>query len=107
MTKNAKMIGCDALVELYHFDQGFMLGLWKKDEIAFVMASLHYHQLIERSTFGSATLRHYGASIKAAPDDIDPAYGLHGYQLHIDLQSRGNNYICSTFRSLFCKKGTV
>ncbi|XP_026555235.1 F-box only protein 15 [Pseudonaja textilis] len=104
MTKNAKMIGCDALVELYHFDQGFMLGLWKKDEIAFVMASLHYHQLIERSTFGSATLRHYGASIKAVPDDIDPEYGLHGYQLHIDLQSRGNNYICSTFRSLFCKK---
>ncbi|KAG8133422.1 hypothetical protein E2320_011243 [Naja naja] len=104
MIKNAKMIGCDALVELYHFDQGFMLGLWKKDEIAFVMASLHYHQLIERSTFGSATLKHYGASIKAVPDDIDPEYGMHGYQLHIDLQSRGNNYICCTFRSLFCKK---
>ncbi|KAM3839685.1 F-box only protein 15 [Vipera latastei] len=104
LTENAKMIGCDPLVELYHFDQGFMLGLWKKGEIAFVMASLHYHQLIERSTFGSATVKHYGAPIKAIPDDIDPEYGLHGYQLHIDLQSRGNNYLCSTFRSLFCKK---
>ncbi|XP_039190312.1 F-box only protein 15 isoform X2 [Crotalus tigris] len=104
LTENAKMIGCDPLVELYHFDQGFMLGLWKKGEIAFVMASLHYHQIIERSTFGSATVRHYGVPIKAIPDDIDPEYGLHGYQLHIDLQSRGNNYLCSTFRSLFCKK---
>ncbi|XP_058034099.1 F-box only protein 15 isoform X2 [Ahaetulla prasina] len=107
MTENAKMIGCDALVELYHINQGFMLGLWKKGEIAFVMANLHYHQLIERSTFGSATLRHYGAPIKVIPDDIDPEYGLHGYQLHIDLQSRGNNYICSTFRSLFCKKDYI
>ncbi|XP_063155111.1 F-box only protein 15 [Candoia aspera] len=107
LTENAKKIGCDALVDLYHFDQGLMLGLWKKSKIAFVMASLHYHQLIERSTLGSATVRHYTAPIKAIPDDIDPEYGMHGYQLHIDLQSRGNTYICSTFRSLFCKKEYV
>uniref|UniRef100_A0A8C5S5H2 F-box protein 15 n=1 Tax=Laticauda laticaudata TaxID=8630 RepID=A0A8C5S5H2_LATLA len=93
VTKNAKMIGCDALVELYHFDQGFMLGLWKS-----------LYTLYMQSSPSIFFRRHYGASIKAVPDDIDPEYGLHGYQLHIDLQSRGNNYICSTFRSLFCKK---
>uniref|UniRef100_A0A670ZPM8 F-box protein 15 n=1 Tax=Pseudonaja textilis TaxID=8673 RepID=A0A670ZPM8_PSETE len=96
MTKNAKMIGCDALVELYHFDQGFMLGLWKVRFHAIFYTCNLLHIFFFR--------RHYGASIKAVPDDIDPEYGLHGYQLHIDLQSRGNNYICSTFRSLFCKK---
>ncbi|XP_013921339.1 PREDICTED: F-box only protein 15 [Thamnophis sirtalis] len=141
MTENAKMIGCDALVELYHFDQGFMLGLWKvrlfqiveeekkgierisegheedanttgrlteywRDDIGLherLNEEQNRHALyMQSSPFFSR--RHYEAPIKAIPDDIDPEYGLHGYQLHIDLQSRGNNYICSTFRSLFCKK---
>ncbi|XP_077789323.1 F-box only protein 15 isoform X2 [Podarcis muralis] len=107
LTENAKMIGCDALVELYCFDQGLLVGVWKKSEIAFVMACLHYHQLIERSTLGSATVRYAAAPDKAILDDIDPEYGMHGYQLHIDLHSRGNTYMCGTFRSLFCKKDYI
>ncbi|XP_061450543.1 F-box only protein 15 isoform X2 [Rhineura floridana] len=107
LTENARMIGCDALVELYCFDQGLLVGLWKKSEIAFVMASLHYHQLVERSTLGSATMRYAAAPDKAILDDIDPEYGMHGYQLHIDIHSRGNTYMCSIFRSLFCKKGYI
>ncbi|XP_034982133.1 F-box only protein 15 isoform X2 [Zootoca vivipara] len=107
LTKNAKMIGCDALVELYSFDQGLLVGFWKKSEIAFIMACLHYHQLIERSTLGSATVRYAAAPDKAILDDIDPEYGMHGYQLHIDLHSRGNTYMCGTFRSLFCKKDYI
>ncbi|XP_062986576.1 F-box only protein 15 isoform X2 [Elgaria multicarinata webbii] len=107
LTENAKMIGCDALVELYSFDQGLLVGLWKKSEIAFIMASLHYHHLIERSTLGSATMRHAAAPHKAILDDIDPEYGMHGYQMHIDIYNGGNTYMCSTFRSLFCKKGYI
>uniref|UniRef100_A0A8D2LVM0 F-box protein 15 n=1 Tax=Varanus komodoensis TaxID=61221 RepID=A0A8D2LVM0_VARKO len=105
MTENAKMIGCDALVELYRFDQGLLVGLWKRSDIAFIMASLHYHQLIERSILGSATMSYVATPAKAILDDIDPEYGMHGYQLHIDMHSKGNTYMCSTFRSLFCKKG--
>uniref|UniRef100_A0ACB8FD13 Uncharacterized protein n=2 Tax=Sphaerodactylus townsendi TaxID=933632 RepID=A0ACB8FD13_9SAUR len=107
LTQNAKMIGCDALVELYHVEHGVLLGLWNKNEIAFVMACLHYHQLIERSILGSATATYAVAPDKAIFDDIDPEYGLHGYQLHIDMHSKGNTYMCGTFRSLFCKKDYI
>ncbi|KAH0617856.1 hypothetical protein JD844_016506 [Phrynosoma platyrhinos] len=107
LTEQAEMIGCDGLIDLYRFDQGLLVGLWKKSGIAFVMASLHYHQLIERSILGSATMRHAEVPDKAILDDIDPEYGMHGYQLHIELQSRGNTYMCNTFRSLFCKKDFI
>ncbi|XP_053101754.1 F-box only protein 15 isoform X2 [Hemicordylus capensis] len=106
LTKNW-LIGHDALVELYRVDHELLVGLWKKSEIAFVMASLHYHQLIERSTLGSATTRYTAAPHKVILDDSDPEYGMHSYQLHIDMHSRGNTYMCSTFRSLFCRKDYI
>lgn len=37
--------------------------------------------------------------------DDTPEYGLHGYQLHVDMHSGGIFYLCSTFRNLFTKKG--
>ncbi|XP_042321809.1 F-box only protein 15 isoform X2 [Sceloporus undulatus] len=107
LTEKAEMIGCDGLVDLYRFDQGLLVGLWKESGIAFVMASLHYNQLIERSILGSASMRYVEAPDMAILDDIDPEYGMHGYQLHIELQSRGKTYMCNTFRSLFCKKGFI
>uniref|UniRef100_A0A6J0UH85 F-box only protein 15 isoform X1 n=1 Tax=Pogona vitticeps TaxID=103695 RepID=A0A6J0UH85_9SAUR len=107
LSEKANMIGCDPFVQLYRFDQGLLVGLWKKNGIAFIMASLHHHQLIERSTLGTATVKHPEAQDKAILDDVDPEYGMHGYQLHIDLYSSGNTYMCSTFRSLFCTKDYI
>ncbi|EMP35641.1 F-box only protein 15 [Chelonia mydas] len=40
-------------------------------------------------------------------DDVDPEYGLHGYQLHIDMHSGGHTYMCGTFRNLFCRKDYI
>nr|XP_060630968.1 F-box only protein 15 [Anolis sagrei ordinatus] len=107
LTEEAEVIGSDALVVLYRLDQGLLLGVWKKGGIAFVMTSLHYHQLIERSILGSATMRHTEVPNKAILDDIDPEYGMHGYQLHIELHSRGNTYMCYTFRGLFCRRDYI
>uniref|UniRef100_A0A8D0FXY9 F-box protein 15 n=1 Tax=Sphenodon punctatus TaxID=8508 RepID=A0A8D0FXY9_SPHPU len=105
LTKASKMIGFDTLVQLYSLNPGLLLGLWKKgNEIAFVMASLHYHHLLERSTLGSATTQYVLPPHKPILDDIDPKYGLHGYQLHIDMHSGGHAYMCGTFRNLFCRK---
>lgn len=39
--------------------------------------------------------------------DDSPEYGLHGYQLHVDLHSGGVFYLCGTFRNLFTKKGDI
>ncbi|XP_039377358.1 F-box only protein 15 isoform X3 [Mauremys reevesii] len=105
LTKVTTMIGSDMVVQLFRLNPGLLVGLWKKGNgIAFVMASLHHHQLIERSTLGSATIQYILPPHKPILDDVDPEYGLHGYQLHIDMHSGGHTYICGTFRNLFCRK---
>ncbi|XP_029446742.1 F-box only protein 15 isoform X2 [Rhinatrema bivittatum] len=108
LTRNSTMIGCDKLVKLFCLNPGLLLGLWRQgSQIAFVMASFHYHHLIERSTLGSAdnlfTLPPHQPNL----DDVDPAYGLHGYQVHIDIHSGRKTFMCSTFRNLFCKKDYI
>lgn len=40
-------------------------------------------------------------------DDIDPEYGLHDYNLHLDMHGGSCTYLCGTFKSLFCRKGRV
>lgn len=37
--------------------------------------------------------------------DDSPEYGLHGYQLHVDMHSGGVFCLCGTFDNLFTKKG--
>ncbi|XP_071593145.1 F-box only protein 15 isoform X4 [Heliangelus exortis] len=55
LTESSVAVGADRLVQLFSLNPGLVIGLWKeKNEIAFVMVSLHYHQLLERSTLGSA-----------------------------------------------------
>nr|XP_054100286.1 F-box only protein 15 isoform X2 [Callithrix jacchus] len=98
------MIGCDRLIRIFCLHPGLLVGLWKKEEeLAFLMANLHFHHLVERSTLGSATIPYELPPHSPFLDD-SPEYGLHGYQLHVDLHSGGVFYLCGTFRNLFTKK---
>ncbi|NXD81552.1 FBX15 protein, partial [Halcyon senegalensis] len=108
LTESSVAVGADKLVQLFSLSPGLLVGLWKeKNEIAFVMASLHYHQLLERSTLGSATVQYALPPNQPVLDDIDPEYGLHGYSLHLDMHGRSCTYLCGTFRSLFCRKDDI
>ncbi|XP_071660393.1 F-box only protein 15 isoform X3 [Patagioenas fasciata] len=108
LTESGVAIGADKLVQLFSLNPELLIGLWKeKNEIAFVMASLHYHQLLERSTLGSATVQYAFPPNKPVLDDIDPEYGLHDYSLHLDMHGRSCTYLCGTFRNLFCRKGDI
>ncbi|XP_078204388.1 F-box only protein 15 isoform X3 [Callithrix jacchus] len=101
------MIGCDRLIRIFCLHPGLLVGLWKKEEeLAFLMANLHFHHLVERSTLGSATIPYELPPHSPFLDD-SPEYGLHGYQLHVDLHSGGVFYLCGTFRNLFTKKGNI
>ncbi|XP_003914529.1 F-box only protein 15 isoform X1 [Papio anubis] len=101
------MIGCDRLIRIFCLHPGLLVGVWKKEEeLAFVMANLHFHHLVERSTLGSATIPYELPPHSPFLDD-SPEYGLHGYQLHVDLHSGGVFYLCGTFRNLFTKKGNI
>ncbi|XP_069813946.1 F-box only protein 15 isoform X2 [Dendropsophus ebraccatus] len=100
-----RFIGYDMHVKIFHLHPGLIVGLWKNDsEIAFVMGTLHCHQLLEKSFLGSANSPYMFPSHVPILDDIDPEHGLHGYQLHIDMYSGQRTYLCSTFRGLFCRK---
>ncbi|KFP92348.1 F-box only protein 15, partial [Apaloderma vittatum] len=108
LTESSVAIGANKLVQLFSLNPGLLVGLWKeKNEIAFVMAGLHYHQLLERSTLGSATVQYAPPPNKPVLDDIDPEYGLHDYNLHFDMHGESCTYLCGTFRSLFCRKGDI
>ncbi|XP_070484000.1 F-box only protein 15 isoform X8 [Equus przewalskii] len=101
------MFGCDRLIRIFCLNPGLLVGLWKREEeLAFVMANLHFHHLVERSTLGSATIPYELPPHSPLLDD-NPEYGLHGYQLHVDMHSGGIFYLCGTFRNLFTKKGYI
>ncbi|XP_022369463.1 F-box only protein 15 isoform X2 [Enhydra lutris kenyoni] len=98
------MIGWDSLIRIFCLHPGLLVGLWKREEeLAFVMANLHFHHLVEKSTLGSATVPYELPPHTPLLDD-HPEYGLHGYQLHVDMHSSGISYLCGTFRNLFTKK---
>ncbi|XP_072008426.1 F-box only protein 15 isoform X2 [Engystomops pustulosus] len=100
-----RFIGQDMHIKLFHLHPGLIVGLWKKSpEIAFVMGTLHYHQLLEKSFLGSTESPYIFPPHIPILDDIDPEYGLHGYQLHIDMYSGSRTFLCRTFRGLFCRK---
>ncbi|XP_036740052.2 F-box only protein 15 isoform X3 [Manis pentadactyla] len=98
------MIGCDGLIRIFCLNPGLLVGLWKREEeLAFVTANLHFHHLVERSTLGSATVPYEPPPHSPLLDDT-PEYGLHDYQLHVDMHSSGISYLSGTFRSLCTKK---
>ncbi|NXL64211.1 FBX15 protein, partial [Chordeiles acutipennis] len=108
LTESSVAVGADKLVQLFCLNPGLLVGLWKEqNEIAFVVASLHYHQLLERSILGSATVQYALPPHKPVLDDVDPEYGLHDYSLHLDMHSGSCTYLCATFKSLFCRSGDI
>ncbi|KAM6318709.1 F-box only protein 15 [Aegotheles albertisi] len=108
LTESGVAVGADKLVQLFSLNPGLLIGLWKeKNEIAFVMANLHYHQLFERSALGSATDPYALPPNEPVLDDIDPEYGLHDYRLHLDMHGGSGAYLCGTFKNLFCRKGDI
>ncbi|KAM6103240.1 F-box only protein 15 isoform 2-T2 [Theristicus caerulescens] len=44
---------------------------------------------------------------KPVLDDVDPEYGLHDYNLHLDMHGGSCTYLCGTFKNLFCRKGDI
>ncbi|XP_022415699.1 F-box only protein 15 [Delphinapterus leucas] len=101
------MLGCDRLIRIFCLHPGLVVGLWKREEeLAFVMANLHFHHLVERSTLGSAAIP-YELPPHTPLSDDSPECGLSGYQLHVDMHSGGVFCLCGTFRNLSTSKGYI
>ncbi|XP_041046067.1 F-box only protein 15 isoform X2 [Carcharodon carcharias] len=108
LEESSTYIGGDKLVRLQCLYPGVLLGCWQEDgELAVIIANLHFHQLIEKSTLGSVTCQYSPAPHEPVLDDIDPEYGLHGYHCHITLHNGKSSYMSGSFHNLFCKKENI
>ncbi|KAF7659126.1 hypothetical protein LDENG_00002720 [Lucifuga dentata] len=102
------VIGHDKLVELIFLPPGVIIGNWRgQRSVAFVMVSLHFHRLVEKSIQGSFFCPYVEPVVKPPFDDIDPEYGLHGYQLHIVLHSTVCEIMSRSFSQLFCRRDEI
>ncbi|XP_047205108.1 F-box only protein 15 isoform X2 [Girardinichthys multiradiatus] len=108
LTKSTQVIGQDQLVQLKLLQPGIIIGLWRdQGSVAFIMFTLHFYKLVERSTQGSSDCSHVEPVIQPPFDDIDSEYGLHGYQLHIVLHNTVCKFMSESFSQLFCRRAHI
>ncbi|KAG7525867.1 F-box only protein 15 [Solea senegalensis] len=108
LTESAEVIGQDQLVELKLLHPGVVIGTWRdQSSIAFIMFTLHFHKLLERSIQGSSVCPYLELMAKPPSDDADPEYGLHGYQLHIVLHNTVCSLMSGSFSELFCLRSQI
>ncbi|XP_026882202.2 F-box only protein 15 [Electrophorus electricus] len=83
-----KFFGSDRLVKLVPLDKGITLGIWKGTWIiAFIVANLHFHKIVERSLLGSPFCTYRPMEISPLYDDMDPDYTFQGYTAIILLHN--------------------
>nr|XP_040023857.1 F-box only protein 15 [Gasterosteus aculeatus aculeatus] len=108
LAESPQVIGQDRLVELKLPQPGVIIGVWRdQPSVAFVMVTLHFHRLLERSSQGSSVRPYVEPIIKSPFDDIDPEYGLHGYQLHIVLYNSACTIMSRSFPQIFCRRTQI
>ncbi|KAM3593411.1 uncharacterized protein V6R79_012480 [Siganus canaliculatus] len=108
LTQRGEVIGQDRLIELMLLQPGIVIGIWKSHcSIAFFMFTLHFHRLVERSTRGSYFCPYMVPTVNSPFDDIDPEYGLHGYQLHLVLHNTVCEIMSGSFSQLYCRKTQI
>ncbi|XP_063339554.1 F-box only protein 15 isoform X4 [Pelmatolapia mariae] len=108
LTKNMQVIGQDRLVQLKLLQPGIIIGVWRDQcSVAFIMFTLHFHKLVERSTQGSSVCSYVEPVVQPPYCDIDPEYGLHGYQLHIVLHNTVCELMSGSFSQLFCHRTQI
>ncbi|KAI9523191.1 hypothetical protein NQZ68_029196 [Dissostichus eleginoides] len=112
VAESMQIIGRDKLVELKLLQPGMIIGVWReinsKDQssVAFVMFTLHFHRLVERST-NENPLCLEDPILKPISDDVDPEHGLHGYQLHVALNDTACDIMSENFSQLFCRRADI
>ncbi|KAK5850239.1 hypothetical protein PBY51_014505 [Eleginops maclovinus] len=118
VAESAQVIGRDRLVELKLLQPGIIIGVWREmnskattlyfeqSSVAFVMITLHFHRLVERSTNENPLCLVEPIS-KPIFDDVDPEHGLHGYQLHVTLNDTVCDIMSENFSQLFCRRTEI
>ncbi|KAI4874991.1 hypothetical protein NFI96_017663, partial [Prochilodus magdalenae] len=109
-----RFIATDKLVKLIQFDEGITVGIWRGTwMIAFVMANLHFHKLVERSLLGSLSwyvqlsFSSYRSPEVSEYEDVDPDYDLRGYTMLIVLHNSVRRIMRRRYSPLLCSKDSI
>ncbi|XP_056600459.1 F-box only protein 15 [Triplophysa dalaica] len=96
-------LGADRHVKLLQFDEGIVVGFWRGNwKIAFIMVTLHFHKLIERSLLGSR----FCPYVLTQDSAFDPDCDQHGYTLHVVLHNPVQRILRCRFSPLFMSRAT-
>ncbi|KAM9328415.1 F-box only protein 15-like [Pholidichthys leucotaenia] len=101
-----QFIGKDKLIKLIHLSPGVIIGIWRgQSKVAFIMISLHFHRLVERSLLGTPVYPYFEPMDTPHVNNSDPEFGLHGYTLHFVLHNTSSEIMSGYFRHLSCSTG--
>ncbi|XP_034019804.1 F-box only protein 15-like [Thalassophryne amazonica] len=107
-TEAGRFIGKDKMVKLMLLTSGFIIGIWRgRGTIAFIMVSLHFHRLVEKSLLGTPACP-YSESVDRPPATCsNPAYVLQSYTLHIVLHNPSTVFMSGQFSHLRCHPADI
>ncbi|CAI9737934.1 F-box only protein 15-like [Octopus vulgaris] len=103
------IIGSDNIVTLHHIPlQGLLFATWKEGgELSFIVACFHFHKLVQRCLLGTSSRPYIPSFPNVLEDDIDPTFGLHHYQLTLELSGMQTSYYLQHFNGLQCQLGNI
>ncbi|XP_069375653.1 F-box only protein 15-like isoform X2 [Paralichthys olivaceus] len=98
-TERRSIIGSDKLIKLILLSPGVIIGSWRgADTVAFIMVSLHFHKLVEKSLLGSP------ACLYSEPvENSHPAFDSQGYSVHFVLHNTGTEITSDHFSHVCCR----
>ncbi|XP_038152143.1 F-box only protein 15-like [Cyprinodon tularosa] len=98
-------IGTDKRMRVLLLQPSVIMGFWAEcQEVAFIMVSLHFHKLVEKSLLGSKACPYFGTGELPPVVDSDPELGLHGYTLHLVLHNTSTMIMSGHFKQLSSPK---
>ncbi|XP_030576319.1 F-box only protein 15-like [Archocentrus centrarchus] len=105
-THLCRFMGKDRQMKLMYLPPGVIVGIQRgRSNVAFIMISLHFHKLVEKSLLGSPVCL-YSEPVDTPPaDDSDPVFGLHSYSLHFVLHNTDTEIMSGHFGQLSCGTG--
>ncbi|XP_058270026.1 F-box only protein 15 [Hemibagrus wyckioides] len=100
-----RYIGEDSLVKLVQFDEGITVGVWRGTWIiAFIMATLHFHRLVERSVLGSLFCPYRPRAFPALHIDVPPGFSVHGYTVLLLLHNSVRRILQCRYSPVLCTR---
>ncbi|XP_053503053.1 F-box only protein 15 isoform X3 [Ictalurus furcatus] len=98
-------IGTDRLVKLFQFDEGITVGVWRGTwVIAFIMATLHFHRLVERSVLGSLFCPYRPEETSLLQTDVLPGISVPGYTVLMQLHNSVRRIMQCRYSPVLCTR---